>query len=792
VTSEETIFAEALGKGSASERASFLDHACASNPELRKQVEHLLEAHEGAGGILEAPPGGLDMTAECYVFPERSGTMIGRYKLLERIGEGGFGTVFMAEQQHPVRRKVALKVLKPGMDTRQVIARFEAERQALALMEHENIAKVLDAGATESGRPYFVMELVHGVPITDFCDKHHLSPKERLELFVRVCRAVQHAHTKGVIHRDIKPTNVLVTLHDGVPVPKVIDFGVAKATGQQLTDKTLFTNFAQMVGTPLYMSPEQAEMSGLDMDTRSDIYSLGVLLYELLTGTTPFDKDRLRQAAQDEVRRIIREEEPPCPSTRISTMLGDKLATVAAHCKTDPKRLGPLVRGELDWIVMKALEKDRSRRYETANGLASDVDRYLHDETVQACPPTAAYRFRKFARRNRAALAGTLLLGVSVIVALAGITGGIGWAIRDRVARDERSAQERASRQAWVSKHLNLILDESARLEQAEKWPEALISARRAEPALAAGEVAPEIKERVRQVLDELELVRRLEEIRGMSGTVWGLSYAQEIARDPIAMRVESDYAAAFREAGIDIDKLSAIDAAARITARRRIAAAIVPALDDWIAVRSKGKDQGATQRLIDVLRIADPNPWRQRVRNCLERKDWSALVDLTKSPDLDRQPAATLCFLCAALRQQAESDVVRADGGGEHRLGHWGFLLEISILRRAQFNYPNDYWINHRLGMSLIWIKSPPQIQEGMGYLRAAMALRPHEAQVLVHLGHAHLSLGENSQAIACYRKAMELAPQGDPLRRQLAWHLTGIKARQWYGQAVQSMQTR
>src|SRR3989440_7755006 len=275
---------------------------------------------------------------------------IGPYKLLQQIGEGGMGVVYMAEQQEPVRRKVALKIIKPGMDSRQVIARFEAERQALAMMDHQNIAKVLDAGATETGRPYFVMELVHGVPITEYCDKNELPPRDRLELFVQVCRAVQHAHTKGIIHRDLKPTNVLVTLHEGVAVPKVIDFGVAKATGQRLTEKTLFTNFAQMVGTPLYMSPEQAEMTSIDIDTRSDVYSLGVLLYELLTGTTPLDKDRLKRAAFDEVRRIIQEEEPPRPSIRLSTM-GEKAKTISAQRKTDPKRLGQCVRGELDWIV---------------------------------------------------------------------------------------------------------------------------------------------------------------------------------------------------------------------------------------------------------------------------------------------------------------------------------------------------------------------------------------------------------------------------------------------------------
>jgi serine/threonine protein kinase/Tfp pilus assembly protein PilF len=346
------------------------------------------------------------------------GSIIGRYKLLERIGEGGFGVVYMAEQQLPVRRKVALKVLKPGMDSRQVLARFEAERQALALMDHENIAKVLDAGATESGRPYFVMELVHGVPITEYCDRNRLPPRQRLELFVLICRAVQHAHTKGIIHRDIKPTNVMVTLHEGVAVPKVIDFGVAKATGQQLTDKTLFTNFQQMVGTPLYMSPEQAEMTSIDVDTRSDVYSLGVLLYELLTGTTPVDKERMKQAAFDEVRRIIREEEPPKPSTRLSTT--EALPSIAANRGLEPKKLSGLMRGELDWIVMKALEKQRHRRYETANAFAADVQRYLADEPVLACEPSAVYRLKKFVQRNKGAV---LAAAVVLLTMLGGIIG---------------------------------------------------------------------------------------------------------------------------------------------------------------------------------------------------------------------------------------------------------------------------------------------------------------------------------------------------------------------------------
>jgi serine/threonine protein kinase len=388
---------------------------------MRSQLEKLLEAHEEPGGFMQQPAPTLVTRPSERPIAEGPGTVIGAYKLLEQIGEGGFGVVFMAEQSRPVVRRVALKVLKPGMDTRQIIARFEAERQALALMDHPNIAHVFDGGETASGRPYFVMELVRGVPITQFCDDNQLPLRERLQLFVDVCQAVQHAHQKGIIHRDLKPSNVLITLHDDKAVVKVIDFGIAKATGQQLTDKTLFTNFAQMIGTPLYMSPEQALMSGLDVDTRSDIYSLGVLLYELLTGTTPFDRQRLKTAAYDEIRRIIGEEEPPKPSTRTSTP-ENASTRISTNRRSDAQELSRQLRGELDWIVMKCLEKDRNRRYATANGLAADVERYLHDEPVQACPPSAWYRFRKLARRNRvpfiaaSAVALLLLLGIVTLV----------------------------------------------------------------------------------------------------------------------------------------------------------------------------------------------------------------------------------------------------------------------------------------------------------------------------------------------------------------------------------------
>lgn len=406
----KAIFLQAL-ELPASERAAFALRECGGDADLHRQVAALLEAHAGADSFLEKPAAALGQTIDSSpsraTGEEQPGVRIGPYKLLERIGEGGMGSVWMAEQQQPVRRLVALKLIKTGMDSRTVLARFEAERQALALMDHPNIAKVLDAGSAD-GRPYFVMELVKGTPITVFCDENRLPTRDRLNLFVQVCQAIQHAHQKGVIHRDIKPTNVLVALYDDRPVPKVIDFGIAKAAGQPLTEKTLHTGFGAIIGTPEYMSPEQAMFNQLDVDTRSDVYSLGVLLYELLTGSTPVDKSRYQKAAVLEVLRVVREDEPPRPSVKLSTH--GARASIAASRGSEPDRLAKEMRGELDWIVMKSLEKDRNRRYETAAGLARDVGRYLNDEIVEARPPSVWYRARRFVKRNIAMLTVALLV----------------------------------------------------------------------------------------------------------------------------------------------------------------------------------------------------------------------------------------------------------------------------------------------------------------------------------------------------------------------------------------------
>ncbi|HXJ57057.1 MAG TPA: serine/threonine-protein kinase [Verrucomicrobiae bacterium] len=491
--SEQTIFDAARQMRDARARSAYLQQVCEGHPELRVRVEKLLRAGERADEFLASDPLALGEAARptLLVAPlsEGPGTVIGNYKLLEKLGEGGFGVVYMAEQKQPIKRRVALKIIKVGMDTREVVARFEAERQALAVMDHPNIAKVHDAGATETGRPYFIMELVRGIKITDYCDEKNLSTRERLDLFAQVCQAVQHAHQKGIIHPDLKPSNILVTVNDGVAVPKVIDFGIAKATQLELTEKTVFTRFHQFLGTPAYMSPEQTEITSVDIDTRSDIYSLGVLLYELLTGKTPFDTQELLKAGLDEMRRTIREKEPIKPSTRLTEELSrfgldrkkvgkwesEKVrGDAGSHSPTFPpahfqrgphelQRLIPLLRGDLDWIVMKCLEKDRARRYETANGLASDIQRHLNNEPVVARSPSNLYRFQKMVRRNKVAFAATSAVVASLVI---GLTMSTVLFFRERAAR------ERANEQAAIARAVNDFLQQDL-LQQASSRSQA-------------------------------------------------------------------------------------------------------------------------------------------------------------------------------------------------------------------------------------------------------------------------------------------------------------------------------
>jgi tetratricopeptide (TPR) repeat protein len=556
------------------------------------------------------------------------------------------------------------------------------------------------------------MELVKGQPITQYCDQHRLTPKERLELFVPVCQAIQHAHQKGIIHRDIKPSNVLVGLYDGRPVPKVIDFGVAKAAGPKLTEKTLYTEFGQVVGTLEYMSPEQAQLDNLDIDTRSDIYALGVLLYELLTGTTPLQKQRLKQAALLEVLRLIREEEPPRPSTRLSST--EELPSIAANRGLEPRKLSGLVRGELDWIVMKALEKDRNRRYETANGLAHDIERHLHDESVLACPPSAAYRFRKFARRNKTRLAVVgLILFVVVLVA-----GGSTWVIRDRAAR-----------RAVTEENVRLALDEAERLQAEGKWLGALEAVKRAEAIVAASDSSPQLQEHVREHRQDLEMIGRLEDIRLRSTAIKGEHFDR-------GMRDQA-YAEAFRDYGVDVLTLDPAEAGDRLQ-EKSVRVELAAALDDWAVVR---KGPGiSSKELLAIARSADPDEWRNQLRDAMEAKSPEILKNLVGAASIRELPPSTLVLFGEAL-------------------GHRGAVAQaITLLQQGQLLYPADFWINHALAH---WHTEevPPQWDEALRFYTAAAVLRPQSTGARYNVGVALWQKHRWNEAFAEYHEALRIS---------------------------------
>jgi eukaryotic-like serine/threonine-protein kinase len=733
-----TLFGEALECGSPEEQAAYLDRACHDDADLRGRLEALLRAHQDAGRFLagQSPEASAAATSAEPLQVEQPGTVIGPYKLIQQIGEGGMGTVYMAQQTEPVKRAVALKIIKAGMDTRQVIARFEAERQALAIMDHPNIAKVLDAGTTGepaaqaretkalglasaagSGRPYFVMELVKGVSITKYCDEHRLTPRQRLELFIPVCQAVQHAHQKGIIHRDLKPSNILVAQYDGRPVPKVIDFGVAKAAGQQLTDKTLMTGFGSLIGTLEYMSPEQAEINQLDIDTRSDIYSLGVVMYELLTGSTPLDPKRLKQAAFTEMLRIIREEEPPKPSTRLSDST-DSLPSISAQRHMEPAKLTRSLRGELDWIVMKALEKDRSRRYETANGFAMDVQRYLADEPVQACPPSVVYRFRKFARRNTARLTLAAVVGLALVLVLSVVAGSIGWAARDQAAR-----QSEGERRAEVA------LGEAGRLLEEEKWPEALSFVGQAEAILRSSNGGADLLGQADRLRQHVEMAQSLEVAR--------LSRATTKDGQIDWQGSDAAYVEAFEKYGLDEDGLDSPGAAGRVRASP-ISGQLTAALDDWASVGTRLNTKG-WQRRLALARAADPDPWRNRLRDALEWQDLRALGEVIESAP-DDWPPATLVLAGRLAQHSALAEQAAA------------------LLQRAQQKNPSDLWINDFLGKVYLDLHRP---DEAAHYSGIAVALRPRSSATRTDLGNALDSQGKLDEAIAEYRKAIDLDPK-------------------------------
>jgi tetratricopeptide (TPR) repeat protein/serine/threonine protein kinase len=815
---EESVFAQALEIADLHERVAFLDRVSASDSELRRSVESLLSAYD-AGRFLESPAvlATADGSACCGgagTAVEAAGTLIGRYKLLQKIGEGGMGAVWMAEQTEPMQRKVALKIIKPGMDSAQVIARFEAERQALALMDHPNIARVFDAGTTgerqgdretrrqgeqagssvslspclpvslSAGRPFFVMELVKGQPITKYCNEHHLAPRERLELFLPVCQAIQHAHQKGIIHRDIKPSNVLVAPFDGMPVVKVIDFGIAKAMGQRLTDKTLFTEFGAVVGTLEYMSPEQATLNNLDIDTRSDIYSLGVLLYELLTGWTPLDRQHVSEKGLLEVLRIIREDELPRPSMRLGRDEGREMRDeTKKEDRTLPGVFSSLIPHpsslqELDWIVMKALEKDRNRRYETAGAFADDIRRFLRDEPVQACPPSVLYRWSKFARRHRTALLTTAALVAIVLLA----AGSVGWAWWQRADQEARRRQEWSDRLAETDRTASVALGKAEQWAgQAEEWKSATsqqsavvlgiwdrgdAALAEAEAALRTGVAEETLRQRVLQVRRRLERGRRLtEQVRSKLLRKEALLHALDEARLRRATWVETtfdaagaaaQYQAVFAAHGLEVKPQRRAELARRIRAEEpAVCEALIVALDDWSFAAGYARTNPSATTLQALAADADDDVWRKRFRAACAARDRATLKSLSAQARPLSLSASSVEVLALCL----------------FTTGEWAEAL--TLLRWGRGCHPTDFWLPMQMGNILRRGNgeqtTPVNLEERIGCFRVAVALRPNASAARNNLGVALHDKGALDDAIAEYRRALTVDPRHFVARKNL-----------------------
>ncbi|QEG20383.1 serine/threonine-protein kinase [Mariniblastus fucicola] len=733
--SEETIFAEAT-ELPAAEQAAFVREQCGDDNALQQRIENLLAAHGSMDSFLDHQDLQDTLVRDLKA---NVGDDIGPYRLLQKLGEGGFGVVFMAEQRHPIRRQVALKVIKPGMDSSAVIARFEAERQALAMMNHPNIARVFDGGTVASGdRPYFVMELVQGVPITEFCDTNSLSTTERLELFVSVCNAVHHAHQKGIIHRDIKPSNVMVTLHDGKPVVKVIDFGVAKALHQRLTEKTMFTQYGMMVGTPQYMSPEQAEMSGLDVDTRSDVYSLAVLLYELMTGVTPLQSETLRAAGYEELQRMIREEEPLKPSQRLSSA-GEHLTVLAKHRSISPDRLPREIRGDLDWIVMKGLEKDRRRRYDSANDFAADIQRALDNEPVVAGPPSLWYRSKKFVLRNRSGVA----TGAAVVALLAAIGFGLA-ASWNQYAAEKQKDENRLNNA--VDQATTAMLSAIELSPSDEHWAKADSLVSHVQGLAVDSSAGSSSRERAEGFLGRYESARR---DRKFAFDLEELLIRRATNRDLESWTaMENEFRRIMRDRGYDLDQLSPSELAEEMFDDPS-KVKMTDGLELWIATRMELSRLGGpemaqeeVEQWTDAMCVVDPDPLRTAIRKIIFKTapaDEVSLESIVSSSDLSQFCPRKLSWLSEsfdAVGSPNRSDEVQQ------------FALSL---------HAGDLMLNFEYATALL---SQGKYETAIRYFMRCTAIRPKVPGVWRSLASAYLQNGELDAA----RRALDIAIDLDP----------------------------